>query len=107
MKKLRGICGRRRRKPLFPAKPLYLPFPLRRRTVRRRGGEGGFGNTTAVRERMVRAALRGTTVHKILEAMDIASIGSVRDVDRLIEKLLSEGRVDPEGAKTCLCSRHL
>ncbi|MBB5265723.1 ATP-dependent helicase/nuclease subunit A [Catenibacillus scindens] len=63
------------------------------------GGEGGFGNTTAVRERMVRAALRGTTVHKILEAMDIASIGSVRDVDRLIEKLLSEGRVDPEGAK--------
>ena len=49
-------------------------------------------------ERMERAALRGTTVHKILERMDISSIGSLKDVYGLMDRLTAAGIIDEVGA---------
>ena len=49
-------------------------------------------------ERMERAALRGTTVHKILERMDIALIHSQKDVYALIHRLTSGGLISEYGA---------
>ncbi len=49
-------------------------------------------------ERMERAALRGTTVHKILERIDVAKIRSLKDTYCFIDDLKASGQIDALGA---------
>ena len=48
-------------------------------------------------ERMANAALRGTTVHRILELMDIHKIESVADVQVLADAYVEQGFITKEG----------
>ncbi len=57
---------------------------------------GQFASLTQ-QARMERAALRGTTVHRILERMDIGSIKSMADVKRLADDLTAAGQISAEG----------
>ena len=61
-------------------------------------GESDTGAKLTFQERMVRAALRGTTVHKILERIDILAIHSRQDVYAFVEALKEEGYIDALGA---------
>lgn len=47
--------------------------------------------------RMERAALRGTTVHRILERMDIAAIHNISDVNQLADGLAAKGQITARG----------
>ena len=57
----------------------------------------GEGELT-LQERMERAALRGTTVHKILERMDTSKMNSFKDVSDFVASLQESGQIDAFGA---------
>lgn len=47
--------------------------------------------------RMERAALRGTTVHRLLERMDIDAIHDISDVNALADTLMASGQITAQG----------
>lgn len=61
-------------------------------------GSNVIEGVQSLQERMERAALRGTTVHKILELIDIQKINSLKDVYDFVSFLSEAGKIDPLGA---------